>query len=90
METAPRAPSVRGRPEAIIATLVAQNKGQPDKYVSKKTGNGLVPGMLLHGGSLDVVPVSFQNPHSVYAYWCMSPNVKQIQREEFFVKVWHG
>lgn len=46
--------------------------------------------MLLHGGSLDVVPVSFQNPHSVYAYWCMSPNVKQIQREEFFVKVWHG
>jgi hypothetical protein len=43
--------------------------------------------MLLHGGSKDFIPVSFQNPHSVYAYWCMSPNVKQIQREEFFVKV---
>lgn len=50
-------------------------------------GNGLVPGMLLHGGSKDVIPVSFQNPHSVYAYWCMSPNVKQIQRQEFFIKV---
>lgn len=51
------------------------------------TGNGLVPGMLVHGGSLDVIPVSFQNAHSVYAYWCMSPHVKEIEREEFFVKV---
>lgn len=58
------APLVRSSIEPPAADL-----SRLARCLGERTGNGLVPGMLLHGGSLDVIPVSFQ---ARYTSLCMA------------------